>query len=310
VNRQRTVSVLSLAATTVLWAFPPIAIKYLSAYYDGFTQNMYRYGISFVFVLMLSFMRGRNVFRMKRSDLVRLLGPTIPNICFQTLWAAALYAVYPAFAAILGRTWVLYSIFLAVVLFPEEREVVGSPRFILGSVLSLAGMAGITLLRPGTLGARFDMGTVLVLASALGWAMYSIQIRRAVTVVDPSDSFVVVSGYTTVALAVLAFVFGSPAKIFDVPFWVNVILVLSGIGCIALAHTTYYIAIRGLGVSICATFVLLSSLLVIVLSYFIFGEKLTGGQLVSGLVLLMGSAVVIWTSNASRPPDPRSAPSS
>jgi len=296
VNRQRVVSILSLAATTVLWAFPPIAIKYLSTHYDGFTQNMYRYGVSFIFVLALSFARGRNVFRMKRSHLLRLLGPTIPNICFQTLWAAALYTVYPAFAAVLGRTWVLYSIILAVVLFPEERNVVKSPKFILGSVLSLIGMAGITFLRPGTLGARFDLGTMLVLSSALGWAMYSIQIRRVVKVVDPADAFVVVSGYTTVALAVLAFAFGNLGRILEVPLWINGVLVVSGIGCIALAHTTYYIAIKGLGVSICATFVLLSCLLVILLSYWIFGEKLTPGQLVSGILLLAGSAAVIWTT--------------
>jgi drug/metabolite transporter (DMT)-like permease len=234
---------------------------------------------------------------MKRSDLLRLLGPTVPNICFQTLWAAALYAVYPAFAAILGRTWVVYSIILAVILFPEERKVVRSPKFVLGTILSVAGMAGITLLKPGTLGARLNMGTVLVLASAMGWAMYSIQIRRAVEVVDPSDAFVAVSAYTTVALAVLAFVFGSPGRILEVPLWVNFILVLSGIGCIA-------------------TFVLLSCLLVVILSYLLFDEKLTLGQLVSGAVLLLGSGVVIWTSQGrgkpavSTPPDRQSAPSS
>jgi len=135
--------------------------------------------------------------------------------------------------------------------------------------------------------------------------MYSIQIRRAVRVVDPSDAFVVVSGYTTVALAVLAFVFGNPGQILEVPLWINAVLVASGIGCIALAHTTYYIAIRGLGVSICSTFVLLSCLLIVLLSYWIFGEKLTPGQLVSGAVLIAGSAAVIWTSTSPGRPSAR-----
>jgi drug/metabolite transporter (DMT)-like permease len=44
-----------------------------------------------------------------------------------------------------------------------------------------------------------------------------------------------------------------------------------------------------------------SSLLSVVFSYFIFGEKLSLGQIASGLVLLLGSSIVLWTSEKKAP---------
>ena len=59
VSRDRAVAVAALIITTLLWALPAIAIRYLSDYFDGFTQNLYRYGISAVLVLGVSLVRRR-----------------------------------------------------------------------------------------------------------------------------------------------------------------------------------------------------------------------------------------------------------
>lgn len=304
-SRTRIIAILALAATTLLWAFPPIAIRYLSADFDGFTQNMYRYGISAIFLLALSAARRRNIFRMRGRDFLQLLGPAIPNLAYQIIWVAALYRVYPGFAAVLNRMWVVFSILLAAAIFPDEREAVKQWKFILGTIMSLFGVVGVLYFKQGNFAVRFDESVFLIVVGAAAWAMYAIQIKRAVTRIDPSDAFLVVSLYTAVPLIALGFMFGAPMKVFEVDSFVNVVLFGSGIGCIALGHTMYYIAIKELGVSICSTFVLLSCLLTVVLSHFIFGEIMTAGQIVSGVVLITGAVLAIWCTCAPTSPGQR-----
>lgn len=293
-NRERAIAVTTLVVTTLLWALPALAIRYLSDHLDGFTQNMYRYGVSAALLFGVSLARRRNVFRMGRRNLLRMLGPAIPNIGFQVIWVAALYVVLPGFAVILIRTWVLFSVILAVALFPEERKIVRQGKFLLGIVLSFCGVAGVLLFKGGDFVARFDVGIFLVLAGAVGWAMYSIQIRRAVAHVDPADAFVVVSIYTAIILVVLGFVFGNPGKIRETGTFINAVLFGSGILCIAIGHTTYYMAIQSFGVAICSTFVLLSCFITVFLSHLIFGEVMTTAQIVSGAVLVLGSSLIVW----------------
>ncbi len=293
-NRERTIAAAALIITTLLWALPAIAIRYLSDHFDGFTQNMYRYGISAVLVFGISLARRRNVFHMGRRNLLRMLGPAIPNIGFQVIWVAALYIVYPGFAVVMQRTWVLFSILLAVILFPEERKVVKQGKFLLGAALSLCGVFGVLLFKGSGLAVQFDTGLFLILAGAVGWAMYSIQIRRAVAYVNAVDAFVVVSIYTAVAMIILGFVFGNPGRIFEVGTFINVVLFGSGILCIAIGHTTYYVAIQGLGVAICSTFVLLSCFITVFLSYLIFEEAMNVWQIASGAVLVLGSLLIVW----------------
>ena len=293
-KRRRSVAVAALIVTTLLWALPAISIKYLSDHFDGFTQNLYRYGVSAVLLLGISFVRRRNIFRMGRGKLLRMLGPAIPNIGFQIIWVAALYVVYPGFAVVLQRTWVLFSILLAVAIFPDERKIVRQKKFLLGAAMCLCGVAGVLLFKGGDFVAQFDRGFFLVLAGSVGWAMYSIQIRRAVAHVDPADAFVVVSIYTADALTVLGLIFGEPGRILETGAFVNGILFGSGILCIAVGHTTYYIAIRELGVAVCSTFVLLSCFLTVMLSQLIFKEIMTSAQIVSGVVLVLGASLIVW----------------
>jgi drug/metabolite transporter (DMT)-like permease len=71
-------------------------------------------------------------------------------------------------------------------------------------------------------------------------------------------------------------------------------IVVSGVMSIALAHVLYYAAIRRIGTTIPMLVVLAQPFIVLGMSSIFFHERLNTLQLLSGVVLLLGSAASIW----------------
>ncbi|PYI88869.1 MAG: hypothetical protein DMF03_09315 [Verrucomicrobia bacterium] len=74
-----------------------------------------------------------------------------------------------------------------------------------------------------------------------------------------------------------------------VSWTINLILVISAVTCISMAHVLYYVAIQELGVALAQTLQLLCPLGALVLSAIIFHERLTIVQLFSAAILLVGA---------------------
>ena len=70
---------------------------------------------------------------------------------------------------------------------------------------------------------------------------------------------------------------------------VNIILIISAVTCISIAHVLYYIAIREIGVALSQTLQLLCPAGALGLSALIFHERLTHTQLWSAAILLLGA---------------------
>jgi drug/metabolite transporter (DMT)-like permease len=75
----------------------------------------------------------------------------------------------------------------------------------------------------------------------------------------------------------------------QVSWFVNLVLVISAVTCITMAHVLYYVAIQELGVALAQTLQLLCPLGAVILSAWIFRERLTLAQVVSAAVLLVGA---------------------
>ena len=111
--------------------------------------------------------------------------------------------------------------------------------------------------------------------------------------IDSRIGFSVVSIYTVIALFILTMFMGQPGKCLEMPFYGWAAIVISGITGIALGHVFYYISIRRLGATTPSLVQLAQPFIVVVISYFIFSEKLNFPQLVFGVVLVAGSAMAI-----------------
>jgi drug/metabolite transporter (DMT)-like permease len=299
-NRQK--GVLALLATVAIWATPTIFVKYLTPYYDAWTQNALRYmsGAALIVPIALWRMRQQGV-RLTKSQLKKLWWPALPNVGQQISWVYAMYFVFPALAAFLNKSSILFASVLAYALFPEERWLFRSKQFIAGASLMLAGTVGLAILRPDLRNAEVNAAVLLIVFAAMMWATYSVAVKKYTEDIGSTVAFGVVGVYSTLILAVLMWIFGDVSQWQRAPWHVNAILIASGMLCIGLGHTLYFYAIRQLGVTVCASMLLATPLGTLALSRLIFGEKLTGGQLFSAAVLLGGAALTILVREKRTP---------
>lgn len=294
-------AVFALMFALVLWSTPAVFVKYLIPHIDPFTQNFYRYASSAVFLLPWLIWRLRQRGMLTRKELKCLLYPSIPNFLSQISWTFAMKWLYPAFVSLFNKSSILFSCTLAVIFFPAERWLFRSKRFLLGLGLSAVGTVGLVLLRPDAGKGEINFAVVLVLLSALMWATYSTAVKKFASDIGARVSFAVISLYTTLWLLIPALIWGDLSLVTKVPWHVNVILVVSGLLCIGIAHPLYYFALKELGLSVCATMLLSTPVGALLLSHWIFGEVLTSGQILFGLVLLSGGAFTILVSGKSPP---------
>jgi drug/metabolite transporter (DMT)-like permease len=293
---------LALGAVLVLWCTPTIFVKFLMPHYDPFSQNFLRYASGAGLMLpVLGWRLRRGRAELSKRALLRLLWPTLPNVLHQTGWVFALQWLNPAFTSFLNKSSILFAAIMAYAFFPEERRLLSSRRFLGGAALAILGTLGLSLLRPDLGQMKINAAVLLVLVSAAMWAAYSVTVKRIAPEIGTTASFAVVSVYTTIVLAVPALTWGNLRSWHEASWHVNVILVLSGVLCIGLGHTLYYYALKVIGVSVCATMLLVTPLGTLLLSRWLFGETMTAGQIASGIVLLTGGALTMWAERRAAP---------
>jgi drug/metabolite transporter (DMT)-like permease len=79
-------------------------------------------------------------------------------------------------------------------------------------------------------------------------------------------------------------------------------VVISGVTGIALGHVFYYISIRRLGATTPSLVQLTQPFIVVVISYFVFSERLSVPQLFFGIILVAGSALAILAKKDTATP--------
>lgn len=286
---------IALITAVVLWVLPPILMRYLSSAFDPYSQNFYRYLSSTVFFVPWAVWRRRALFLERRAAL-KLLAPAAPNVLFQTFMVLALYYIMPMQSTLIIKNSVVFAAFISYIFIPDERRYIRSWRFLAGAALALFSVAAFIVANPdfhwvwtnATL-----IGTAFSLAGAVCWAAYAATVKTYLAGYDSFDAFAGVVLYTTIALGVLMLALGRPGDILHAGTANVAIVVVSGLLCIGLAHTIYYYAVHQLGVTLCVTLTLLTPFGVGILSWMIFGERLTGAQLFWGAAMIAGATLTV-----------------
>jgi drug/metabolite transporter (DMT)-like permease len=284
---------LALIGTLPLWALGPIFITYLTGYLDSWTQNLLRYTVACFFWLPLLFLSiKKNKFdrRIWRKALI----PSAANIAMQSLYAGAFYYIGPAFLVLLTKTNIIWIAGFSLIFFPEERPLARSKRFWLGLTLSAIGVLGVMYFKEDFTTLKTMTGIVIALLMAVMWAVYTLSVRIAFKDVDSFKGFSVISIYTVAGLFILTILFGDLGGCIHIGIRQWTIVIISGIMGIALGHVLYYIAIQRIGATIPSLVILTQPFIVLVMSYFIYGESLNLPQLLFGTALISGSALALW----------------
>jgi drug/metabolite transporter (DMT)-like permease len=278
-------------ATIVIWSTPSLFQYYLNRYYDPWAQNFYRYLVACLAVAPLLIYRvQRGVPPLNWRAMIICFIPCLPNVIHQITQVMALFYMGPGVYTIFTRASVIFTALLALAFFPEERHVIRQWQFQLGTVLGLIGAFGVVWFQPGWKSGHIALpGLFIAFTATFCWALYGILVKRPSAELGSIRSFGLISLMTSVLLFPLTLAFGKVGTPLHAGAHVNLVLIISAVSCITLAHILYYVAIREIGVALAQTLQLLCPAGALGLSAWIYGERLTHAQLWSAAILLLGA---------------------
>ncbi|MDH7600056.1 MAG: DMT family transporter [Sedimentisphaerales bacterium] len=293
-SRHYGAAVAATLATLICWSIGPIFIKALTNCLDSFMQNLLRYAFACCLLAAGQMARIRSG-RFERQVWRKAIVPAIPNVLMQTCWAAAFYYAQPGLVSMLSKTSVIWVAMLSMIMFQEDRRLASSLRFWSALCMAAIGAFGVLYFKPDFAASASWLGIVLILLEAIFSGAYTVSIKRYLSSVASSSAFFAVSLYTTLALAILATAFGRPGQVLELTWLQWSYVGMSSALAIALGHTLYYAAIKRIGPTIPALVILAQPFGVLVLSWVVFGERMTLVQMIFGVVLLVGAAIGIWS---------------
>ena len=282
---------LALFATVVIWSLPSLFQFYLLRYYDIWAQNFYRYSVACLAIApFVAFRIRRGGPRLDLRAFALCLIPSLPNVVHQIAQTVSLFYIGPGVYAIFTRSSVIMTALLALIFFPEERHILRRWQFQIGTLLGLVGAVGVFWFQPGTDTAHVAIrGLLIAFVATTCWALYGVLVKRPSARLGSIRSFGLVSLITSTLLFPLTCAFGNVATPLQVSWVVNLILAVSAVTCITTAHVLYYVAIQEIGVALAQTLQLLCPLGALLLSAWIFHERLTVAQTCSAAILLFGA---------------------
>jgi drug/metabolite transporter (DMT)-like permease len=287
-------------ATVAIWSTPSLFQFYLNRYYDPWAQNFYRYLVACLAIAPFVFYHlRRDGPKIDIRAISLCFIPCLPNVIHQITQVIALFYMGPGVYAIFTRSSVIFTALLALAFFPEERHVIRQWQFQAGTVLGLIGAFGVIWFQPSGQDRHIALpGLAIAFTATFCWALYGVLVKRPSAQLGSIRSFGLISFITSALLLPLTFAFGKIGTPLQVGLHVNLILIISAVTCITLAHVLYYVAIREIGVALAQTLQLLCPAGALGLSALIFGERLTYAQLFSATILLIGAFLAMRTKPA------------
>ena len=304
-TRQLSRGYAAVFATVAIWSLPSLFLFYLNRFYDPWSQNFYRYAVACLAIIPFVLFQFRRGPRIDIRAVGLCLIPCLPNVVHQITQVVALFYMGPGVYAIFARTSVIFTALLALAFFPEERYVIRQWQFQLGTLLGLLGAFGVIWFQasgqePALSASRMGRhvawrGLVIAFVAIFCWALYGVLVKRPSAKLGPIRSFGIISLITSLLLLPLTLLFGKIGTPLQVTVHVNLILIISAVSCITLAHVLYYVAIQEIGVALAQTLQLLCPVGALALSAWIFHERLTSAQLISAAILLIGAFLAMRT---------------
>jgi drug/metabolite transporter (DMT)-like permease len=278
-------------ATILIWSTPSLFQYYLNRYYDPWAQNFYRYLVACLAIAPLLIYRAqRGAPQLNWRAVMICFIPCLPNVIHQITQVMALFYMGPGVYTIFTRASVIFTALLALAFFPEERHVIRQWQFQLGTVLGLIGAFGVVWFQPSWKSGHIALpGLFIAFTATFCWALYGILVKRPSAQLGSIRSFGLISLITSVLLFPLTLAFGKVGTPLHAGAHVNLVLIISAVSCITLAHILYYVAIREIGVALAQTLQLVCPAGALGLSAWIYGERLTHAQIWSAAILLLGA---------------------
>lgn len=274
----------ALALTILAWAMAPLVLKYFTGVMDGWTVNGLRYLFTAVFWLPLVVARrreippGRNIWRDAWI-------PAMFHMLGQAGWGLAPYYNDASVMNFVSRASFLLTIVAGFWLLRGERRLARRPLFWVGVVATLGGLVAMFAggLHAGNTSVR---GMGILLWTSACWSLYAVQVRKRMHGYPARLAFGAVSILVVPGLTVALFLFGDWRAMFALTTAQWALLAVSAWIGIALGHVLFYQALRALGPVVAEGSLSLIPFVTFLAAHLVFGERLTRGQWLGGLLLI------------------------
>ena len=305
----------SVVLFTLGWAMTPVFVRFMADSYDPYTQAFLRYASAAVTLCLYTFFAHRKEL-IKAIKHWRVLVPlSLVVTIMQLAWTVAIYNTTATMAQLVTTLQAPFVILLSFLIFHDERKVIRSPRYLLGTLLCLIGVTGVFMREEGaSLRFYIDFALLLLIFVSIAWAVYAVWGRHTARKLHPVAMFTVISVYVSTGFIVTMLLFGDPRTLWTAGMRMNGIAFISGVICIAAAHCGFHYAQVRLGSAFCTSIQLLTPFITHVLALLFWpDEHLLWIQWAGGILLVAGSFLVIrarWFPVQSAPahseerPDP------
>ncbi len=292
----------ALFVTTFGWSLSPVFIRGLSGAYDPYSQAFIRYfGATAVLLAVSGIGYRAGLIEAFRNPAT--FGLAVANTVMQTAWTVGIYSTTATVAQFVVKLQVPLIILFSFVLFREERGVIRSPLFLIGTLLGLMGVGGILIKDPHTsLLPSLNTATLLIMFTAFAWSIYAVWGKHAVASLHPVPMFTLVAVYTTLMFGILSFLFGNPHTLLTAGTRTTLLALLSGTLPIAIAHCTFFHAQKHLGAAFCTSITMLNPLMTHFIALLLWhDESMYWIQWAGAILLLTGTFLVIRAERAHAP---------
>lgn len=275
---------IALALTILFWASAPLVLKYFTGVMDAWTVNGLRYLFTAIFWLPVVIAHRKEIpidGRIWRDAWL----PAVFHMFGQAGWGLAPYYNDASVMNFVSRASFLLTIVAGFWLLQGERHLARRPLFWIGVAATLSGLLAMFGggLHAGNTSAR-GMGILLWTAGC--WSLYSVHVRKRMGAYPATLAFGVVSLLVAPGLTVAMFALGDWRAMFALSFNQWTLLALSAWIAIALGHVLFYQAIRALGPVISEGTLSLTPFITALAANLLFGEHLTRGQWIGGILLV------------------------
>mgnify|MGYP000226884917 CR=1 FL=1 len=286
--------------TLLLWSQAPIAIKYLSVYFDVNTQNFFRYILAGLFLMVLYYRQ--IIHEIRKLSFISLIVPAILLFSYQTAFVNGIYLTTATIAALLLRLTVIFTSIFAYMFFKEERSIITSRSFIVGTALAMIGaMAIITTSGRASASSNVSvLGSVLIMLSDILWSLYLVSVKINLRNTNPqvlSSLLITIAGTFFLPISVIK---KSIFAVLYAPSFANLLMIVSGVLFVGIGNLLNYLAINELGVAIPSALQLASPLLTAISSVIVFHEEMPLGKVISGVLIMSGCSLIIYSSYAEQ----------
>ncbi len=279
----------------------PVVLRQLAKSIDPWTAN----GIRYPFAAVLYWPALVYAYRQKMIDrklLIRCAIPAFLAFGGQVFWAQAPYYLPASTIGFFIRMAMVWALFGAMVMFPEERKLLKSAWFWLGILASIVGCVALASERGAFDTSASSTGVAVIFACSMFFGLYGVSVKACFCNQPHWLTFGLVAQFVSLGTLAAMCVKGQPSDLWKLDSTAWLLMFFSSITGVALGHLFLYNAVRLLGATLSSALQTVTPLFTFSLAWFFLGEQMSGIECLAGGVLIVG-AIFLIKSQARWPSD-------